>query len=93
MLTTEDNDLLTRVGPGTPMGALLRQFWTPFLPSADLPEKDGPPKRVRLLAEDLVVFRDTNGNVGLVEENCPHRGASLFFGRNEFGGLACNYHG
>jgi phenylpropionate dioxygenase-like ring-hydroxylating dioxygenase large terminal subunit len=93
MLTTEDNDLLTRVGPGTPMGALLRQFWTPFLPSADLPEVDGPPKRVRLLAEDLVAFRDTNGDVGLVEENCPHRGASLFFGRNEFCGLACNYHG
>jgi nitrite reductase/ring-hydroxylating ferredoxin subunit len=75
------------------MGTLLRQFWHPFLPSRDLPERDGPLKRVRLLGEDLVAFRDSNGDVGLVAENCPHRGASLFFGRNEHGGLACNYHG
>ena len=93
MLTTEENELLTKVGPGTPMGALLRQFWTPFLPSRDLLEADGIIKRVRLLGEDLVAFRDSNGEVGLVAENCPHRGASLFFGRNEFCGLACNYHG
>jgi phenylpropionate dioxygenase-like ring-hydroxylating dioxygenase large terminal subunit len=93
MLTTEENEALTKVGPGTPMGVLLRQFWTPFLPSRDLLEKDGPPKRVRLMGEDLVAFRDSNGDVGLVDENCPHRGASLFFGRNEFCGLACNYHG
>ena len=93
MLTTEENEALTKVGPGTPMGELLRQFWTPFLPSRDLPEKDGVPKRVKLMGEDLVAFRDSNGDVGLVEENCPHRGASLFFGRNEFCGLACNYHG
>jgi phenylpropionate dioxygenase-like ring-hydroxylating dioxygenase large terminal subunit len=75
------------------MGDLLRQFWTPFLPSRDLPEKDGNIKRVKLLGEDLVAFRDTNGDVGLIAENCPHRGASLFFGRNENYGLACNYHG
>ena len=93
MLTPVDNEFLTRVGPGTPMGAMLREFWTPFLPSRDLPERDGPLKRVRLLGEDLVAFRDTNGDIGLIAENCPHRGASLFFGRNEEGGLRCNYHG
>ena len=93
MLTTHDNEMLTRVGPGTPMGSFIREFWMPFLPSRDLPERDGPLKRVRLLGEDLVAFRDSNGDVGLLAENCPHRGASLFFGRNESGGLACNYHG
>ena len=92
MLTKEDNELLTRVGAGTPMGELLRQFWHPFMPSRDV-EVDGPMKRVRLLGEDLVCFRDSNGDVGLLAENCPHRGASLFFGRNEECGLACNYHG
>ena len=93
MLTTHDNEMLTRVGPGTPMGSFIREFWMPFLPSRDLPERDGPLKRVRLLGEDLVAFRDSNGDVGLLAENCPHRGASLFFGRNESSGLACNYHG
>ena len=93
MLTTHDNEMLTRVGPGTPMGSFIREFWMPFLPSRDLPERDGPLKRVRLLGEDLVAFRDSNGDVGLLAENCPHRGASLFFGRNENSGLACNYHG
>ena len=92
MLTTEDNELLTRVGAGTPMGELLRQFWTPFMPSPDV-TVDGPLKRVRLLGEDLIAFRDSNGDVGLLAENCPHRGASLFFGRNEECGLRCNYHG
>jgi nitrite reductase/ring-hydroxylating ferredoxin subunit len=92
MLTTEDNELLTRVGAGTPMGELLRQFWTPFMPSPDV-TVDGQLKRVRLLGEDLICFRDSNGDVGLLAENCPHRGASLFFGRNEEGGLRCNYHG
>ena len=93
MLTTHDNEMLTRVGPGTPMGSFIREFWMPFLPSRDLPERNGPLKRVRLLGEDLVAFRDSNGDVGLLAENCPHRGASLFFGRNESSGLACNYHG
>jgi phthalate 4,5-dioxygenase oxygenase subunit len=93
MLSREDNELLCRVGPGTPMGALLRQYWLPFLPSTELPEPDGPPRKVRLLGEDLVAFRDTSGVVGLLAERCPHRGASLFFGRNEGCGLRCVYHG
>ncbi len=93
MLTHEDNELLTRVGPGTPMGNLLRQFWHPVLWSYELPEADCPPLRVRLLGEDLVVFRDSNGDLGLMAENCPHRGASMFFGRNEEAGLRCVYHG
>jgi phthalate 4,5-dioxygenase len=93
MLSREDNELMCRVGPGTPMGDLLRQYWLPCLPSSELPERDGAPKKVRLLGEDLVAFRDTEGRVGLLSENCPHRGASLFFGRNEACGLRCVYHG
>src|SRR5213592_2016486 len=93
MLSREDNELLCRVGCGTPMGDLLRHYWLPFLPSTELPEPDGPPKKVRLLGEDLVAFRDTEGRVGLLAANCPHRGASLFFGRNEECGLRCVYHG
>ncbi len=93
MLSKEDNELLCRVGPGTPMGDLLRQYWMPFLPSAQLPAPDCPPKRVRLMGENLVAFRDSDGQVGLLRENCPHRGASLFFGRNEECGLRCPYHG
>src|SRR5690349_12073797 len=93
MLSREENELLTRVGPGTPMGALLRCFWQPFALSSELPRADGDPIRVRLLGEDLVAFRDTNGSVGLIQNNCPHRGASLFFGRNEEAGIRCVYHG
>ncbi|HWO73836.1 MAG TPA: Rieske 2Fe-2S domain-containing protein [Dehalococcoidia bacterium] len=93
MLTKEDNEILTRVGPGTLMGNLLRRYWTPALLSSEVPEPDSPPVRVRLLGEDLVAFRDTNGKVGLVVQACPHRGASLFFGRNEEAGLRCVYHG
>src|SRR5919199_2435417 len=93
MLTREDNALLTRVGPGTPMGKLLRCFWLPFALDSELPQPDGDPIRVRLLGEDLVAFRDSNGQVGLLAANCPHRGASLFFGRNEECGLRCVYHG
>jgi phenylpropionate dioxygenase-like ring-hydroxylating dioxygenase large terminal subunit len=93
MLSKEDNELLCRVGPGTPMGELLRQYWLPFLPSTELPAPDGPPKKVRLLGEDLVAFRDSTGRVGLLKANCPHRGASLFFGRNEECGIRCVYHG
>src|SRR6201991_5322805 len=93
MLSTEDNELLTRVGPGTPMGELLRRYWTPALLVSEVPAPDSDPVRVRLLGEDLVAFRDTNGRVGLVQENCPHRGASLYFGRNEECGLRCPYHG
>src|SRR3954468_13444575 len=93
MLSAQDNELLTRVGPGTPMGELLRRYWTPALLVSEAPTPDGDPVRVRLLGENLVAFRDTNGRVGLVGENCPHRGASLYFGRNEECGLRCPYHG
>jgi nitrite reductase/ring-hydroxylating ferredoxin subunit len=93
MLTTEDNDALCRVGPGTLMGNLLRRYWLPALLSVEAPEPDSPPVRVRLLGEDLIAFRDTTGAVGLVANACPHRGASLFFGRNEEAGLRCVYHG
>jgi phenylpropionate dioxygenase-like ring-hydroxylating dioxygenase large terminal subunit len=93
MLSKEDNELITRVGPGTPMGNLMREYWIPVLQSEDLDGPDSEPKRVRLLCEDLVTFRDSNGDVGLVAENCPHRGASLFFGRNEEAGIRCVYHG
>lgn len=93
MLPKDENELLCRVGPGTPMGNLLRQYWFPAIPSFELPSPDCPPKKVRLLGEDLVAFRDTNGRVGLVAQSCPHRGASLFFGRNEEAGLRCVYHG
>ena len=67
MLSSEDNDLLCRVGRGTPMGELLRHYWMPCLPSTELPEPDGPPKKVRLLGEDLVAFRDTRGEGGSEE--------------------------
>ena len=93
MLSKEDNEILTSVGAGTPMGELLRRYWMPACLSAELPDRDGPPVRVRLLGEGLVAFRDTEGKVGLIEEQCPHRGASLFFGRNEECGLRCVYHG
>src|SRR5919204_4123706 len=93
MLSREDNALLTRVGPGTPMGNLLRCFWQPFALARELPGADCDPVRVRLLGEDLVAFRDSHGTPGLLAANCPHRGASLFFGRNEECGLRCVYHG
>jgi phthalate 4,5-dioxygenase len=93
MLSKEDNELLTRVGPRTPTGELLRRYWQPALLASELPEPDGAPLRVRLLGEDLVGFRDTSGRPGLLGAHCPHRGASLFFGRNEECGLRCVYHG
>src|SRR3546814_4551124 len=92
MLAREDNETLVRVGAGTPMGELMRLYWIPFFLSRDL-EVDGPPQRVRLLGEDLIVFRDTDGKLGLVDHACPHRGAPLLFGRNEDCGLRCVYHG
>jgi phthalate 4,5-dioxygenase oxygenase subunit len=93
MLSQEDNETLTRVGPGTLMGNLLRRYWLPAALSTELPEADCPPIRVRLLGEDLVAFRDTSGRPGLFVQSCPHRGASMFFGRNEEDGLRCVYHG
>jgi len=93
MLLTEENELLCRVGPGTPMGALMREYWLPGLLSRELPTLDSEPRRILLLGEQLIAFRDSNGTVGLVQNHCPHRGASLFFGRNEEAGLRCVYHG
>jgi phthalate 4,5-dioxygenase len=93
MLSREENELLTQTGPGTPMGELMRRYWVPALLSNHLTEPDCPPVRVRLLGENLVAFRDTAGRVGLLGQHCPHRGASLFFGRNEEVGLRCVYHG
>jgi phthalate 4,5-dioxygenase len=93
MLKPEENDRLTRVGPGTPAGAMLRRYWTPALLSREVPEPDGAPLRVRLLGEDLIAFRTTDGRVGLVDAFCPHRRAPMFFGRNEECGLRCVYHG
>src|SRR5919199_3696733 len=93
MLTKEDNELVCRVGPSTPMGNLMRQYWVPALMSSELPEPDCAPLRVRILGENLIAFRDSRGQVGLLDQACPHRGASLFFGRNEEQGLRCVYHG
>lgn len=87
-----DTEPIMHVGPGTVMGSFLRQFWLPFYASREL-ESDGPVARVRLLGEDLVVYRDSEGQVGLLGENCAHRGASLFYGRNEECGLRCVWHG
>jgi phthalate 4,5-dioxygenase oxygenase subunit len=93
MLTHEENELLVRTGPGTPMGNLIRRYWVPILFSDKLPKADCPPVRVKILHENLVAFRDSSGKPGLVAERCPHRGASMFFGRNEENGLRCVYHG
>ena len=93
MLTAEETTFLTSTNRGTPMGELFRRYWHPFLLVDELPEADGAPVRVRLLGEDLIAFRDTNGKVGLLDERCPHRGASLFFAINQECGLMCIYHG
>ncbi len=93
MLTAERNAFVTTVGPSSPMGNLFRQFWLPLSLPEQLPEPDGDPVRLRLLGEDMVGFRDSNGKVGVVDAYCPHRRAPLFFGRNEECGLRCVYHG
>jgi phenylpropionate dioxygenase-like ring-hydroxylating dioxygenase large terminal subunit len=93
MLMQQDNETLTRVGPGTPMGEMMRRYWVPALLSRELPEPDCPPVEVRLLGENLVAFRQTDGRVGIVDSRCPHRSASLFWGRNEEQGIRCVYHG
>ena len=93
MLTRVENETLTRTGAGTPMGSVFRSYWMPALLSRELAERDGAPKRVKLLGEDFVAFRDSEGHVGIVEPHCPHRGANLFFGRNEACGIRCVYHG
>jgi phenylpropionate dioxygenase-like ring-hydroxylating dioxygenase large terminal subunit len=93
MLSREDNELLTRTGAGTPMGALFRSYWIPVLLSEQLPEPDSAPVRVKVLGEELIAFRDSAGQAALVEPRCPHRGASLFYGRTEGGGVRCAFHG
>ena len=93
MLSKEENDLLTRVGAGTPMGNLFRRFWLPAMISSEMAEPDSSPVRLRLLGEDLVGFRATDGQVGIIEPYCPHKLANLFWGRNEEQGLRCVYHG
>ena len=93
MLSDLDNEIMCRVGPGTPMGNLMREYWIPALKSDELDTPDGPPLRTRLLGENLIAYRTTSGAVGIVADACPHRGASLFFGRNEEDGLRCVYHG
>ncbi len=93
MLSAHDNDTLCRVGPGTLMGDLFRQYWLPAVRSDELATPDSPPVRIRILGENLIAFRATSGAVGLIADACPHRGASLFFARNEEDGLRCVYHG
>jgi len=93
MLTREENELLCRVQGDAPMGQLMRRHWTPVCLIEEVPDPDGTPVQARVFGEDLVVFRDTEGRVGVMDEYCPHRRASLVFGRNEDGGLRCLYHG
>ena len=92
MLSKEHNELVTQTAPGTPMGDLMRQYWIPAAKSSEL-TKDGDPVRIKLLGEELIAFRDTSGKVGIMDHRCPHRCASMFFGRNEEGGIRCVYHG
>ena len=93
MLRQDINELLTQTGPGTAMGDLFRQYWIPALLADELPEPGCPPVRVKLLSERMIAFRDSDGRYGLMDEFCAHRGASLWFGNNEAGGLRCAYHG
>ena len=93
MLIKQDNELITRVGPGTPMGDLMRRYWLPAMLSSELPEPDCAPVRLRLLGEDLVAFRTSSGRPAVLDTWCPHRNANLFWGRNEEDGLRCVYHG
>ncbi len=93
MMTAADNDLLCRVQGVAPMGALMRGHWLPACMSEEVAQADGAPVRIRLLGEHLVAFRDTEGRLGVVDEHCPHRRASLALGRNEESGLRCLYHG
>ena len=93
MLTAEENELLTRTNADRPMGQYFRRFWQPAALSDELREADGAPVRVTIMGEELIAFRDTEGRIGLVDAYCAHRGANLFFGRNEQCGLRCVYHG
>jgi 5,5'-dehydrodivanillate O-demethylase len=92
MLTATENEFLTRVGPGTPAGELLRRYWHPIVVAQELTD-ESPTRFVRVLGEDLVLFRDKSGRVGLLADHCSHRGASLVYGRVEARGISCAYHG
>ena len=92
MTTNAENETLTQVGAGTPMGDLMRQYWLPAAKSDEL-AADGDPMRLMLLGEKLIAFRDSSGRVGVMDHRCPHRCASFFFGRNEEDGIRCVYHG
>src|SRR3954452_5119983 len=92
MSKATDGIELTRVGPGTVMGDLMRCYWIPALMSSEL-QRDAAPTRLMLLGEQLIAFRDSSGRVGVMDHRCPHRCASLFLGRNEHDGLRCIYHG
>ena len=92
-MNKEMSETLVRTGTGTPMGNLMRRYWVPILLSREIAEADGPQQRVQILGEKLLAFRDTAGEVGLIDEFCSHRGASLYFGRNEENGIRCAYHG
>ena len=92
MLSKEDTDLLCRVGPETPMGELMRRYWIPAIYDWEL-EPDDQPQRIRLLGEDLLAWRDSDGKPAVTQEHCAHRGVSLYYGRNEESGLRCAYHG
>ena len=93
MLSKHENELITRVGAGTPMGKLMRRYWLPAMLSEELPEPDCAPVRLKLLGEELVAFRTTSGRPAVLDTWCPHRNANLFWGRNEEDGLRCVYHG
>ena len=93
MLSKADNELLIRTGPGTPMGALYRRFWAPVMLADELGGPDSAPVRVDVLGEHLIAFRDSHGQLGLIDAYCPHRRANLYWGRNERAGLRCVYHG
>src|SRR5215467_3389952 len=92
MLTSAENEMLTRVSAGQPAGELLRRYWLPVGVACEL-SAENPTQAVRILGEMLVLFRDTRGRVGLLEDRCSHRGASLCYGRVEERGIACAYHG
>ena len=92
-MNEEMSQTLTRTGPGSPMGNLMRRYWVPVLMSSEIAEPDGPQVRVQILGEKLLAFRDTEGQPGLIDEFCSHRGVSLYFGRNEENGIRCAYHG
>src|ERR1044072_1871758 len=93
MLRPEIKELWTRTGAGTAMGDLFRQYWVPALLAEELPEDDAPPVRVKILSERLIAFRNSNGEDGLMDEFWAHRGASLWFGNVQEGGIRCAYHG